>query len=160
MTAFDLIAKYCWLFLIAVSFMNVPAIRRSAAVRIERDPALAAGYENLLRRYLVVSNIPWIAMGLACTVGGVPSVWLFFRPRDGNPYVLSWFALVILLWIYEIYWIFLGGGAEALVKHPGAYRMSLSKAWQVKALVLLCTAGGIAGAAMMWNSTDGSSFLR
>lgn len=155
MLPIDWIAKYSWLFFIAVNFMNVPAINRRADTHIQQDPALAAGYANLLRRYLIVSNIPWAAMGLACTVGGVPSVWSFFRPREGSPWVLAWFALVILLWIHEIFWIFLGGGAAALVKHPGAYRMALSKEWQVKALVLLCIGGGIAGVVMMWNSSGG-----
>ncbi len=151
MPAFHAVSRFIWLIFIGISFMNALAIRRRASVRIEKEPMLAKGYESLLLRYLIVTNLPWVAMGFACTIGGVPSVWSFFRPRDGNPYVLAWFALVLVLWVYDIYWILFDGGAAALAKHPGAYRISLSHEWKVKLLCLACIAGGVAGAVMAWN---------
>ncbi|MGD9366823.1 MAG: hypothetical protein PVH87_14070 [Desulfobacteraceae bacterium] len=65
-------------------------------------------------------NIPWIVMGFGCTVGGVPSVWHYFRPSDGNPFVLAWFGSVFFLWIAGTIWLFFQNGAETLAKHPGA----------------------------------------
>jgi len=96
-------------------------------------------------------------MGFGCTIGGIPSVWHYFRPRDGNPFVLAWFGSVFFLWIAGAFWLFIKDGAKTLAKHPGAIefrigfkRKDISNPTMIKALWLLCLAGGIIGVVMMW----------
>lgn len=152
MDVWSLVTRYGWLLFIAASVGNAFTIRRKTEANIGLNPVLAEGYERLFRRYLAVTNIPWVAMGLICMTGRASTILSFFQPNEGNPYVLAWFALVMALWANEIYWIFFNGGAEALVSHPGAYRLSLSRPWQVKLLWVACISGGIAGMIIMWNS--------
>jgi len=96
-------------------------------------------------------------MGFGCTIGGIPSVWHHFRPRDGNPFVLAWFGSVFFLWIAGTFWLFIKDGAKTLAKHPGAIefrigfkRKDISNPIMIKALWLLCLAGGIIVVVMMW----------
>ncbi len=145
-----LMSRYFWAFAIAVSCINVVIFKVRSTRHIQANPELAEGYATLLRGYLFWMNLPWILMGIGCTVGGVPSVWHYFRPKDGNPYVLTWFASVFLLWILGTYWLFLKGGAEMLTKHPGMFKINISSPAIVKLFWLLSLAGGILGAIMMW----------
>ena len=56
-------------------------------------------------------------MGIGCTVGGVPTVFHYFQPRDGNPFVLAWWAVFFALYIIGAYWIFFSNGAHILTKY-------------------------------------------
>ena len=96
---------------------------RSSRARSRRhvaeDPSLAAGYRKLLCGVLIWGNVPWIIMGLGCLVGGVPSVFHYARPRDGNPFVWAFFASGLLILALGTYWLFAAGGAEMIIRHPG-----------------------------------------
>ena len=87
-------------------------------------------------------------MGVGRVAGGVAPT-AYFRPRDGNPFVLAFFASVVLLWIAGVYWICFRGGAEMLVEHPGLLRNEVSTPTQLKVVAALCLAGGVAGLAVM-----------
>lgn len=97
--------------------------RKRAQEHIGKNPQLKEGYAALFRGYLFWMNLPWVIMGIGCTVGGIPSVWHYFRPRDGNPYVLAWFGSVFFLWVLGTFWLFLKSGAEMLAGHPGAIEL-------------------------------------
>lgn len=152
MDVLHFVMRYAWLLFIAGGIGNALVIRHKTEANVALNPQLAQGYQRLLRRYIVIGNIPWVAMGLIFMTSGVQTIFEFLQPNEGNPYVVTWFALVIALWAYEIYWIFFNGGAEALVNHPGAYQLSFSRPWQVKLLWAACTSGGVAGMVIMWNS--------
>ena len=83
-------------------------------------------------------------MGIGIVFGGVPTVFYYFNPRNG-PVVVTWFVTVVALWIVSVYWFFFQHGAEALVAHPGLLNLPTNRPGIVKALFLLCLAGGIAG---------------
>ncbi len=157
MEPFDLISKYFWLAFIPVSGINFIIFRKRAEKYIREDPQLAEGYATLFRGYLFWTNIPWIVMGIGCTIGGVPSIWHYFRPRDGNPYVLAWFGSVFFLWIMGTFWLFFRDGAETLARHPGLIQFHLGfKSGDVTSSVLikvfwvLALAGGIFAVVAMW----------
>jgi len=159
MEPFDLISKYFWLLAIIVTVINWLIFRKRAQKYIEENPQLAEGYAVLFRGYLFWMNIPWVVMGIGCTAGGVPSVWYYFRPRDGNPYVIAWFVSVFLLWLFGTFWLFFRDGAEMLTRHPGAmeFRYGLKKKditnpVLIKLFWLLALAGGVIAVVIMWTS--------
>lgn len=147
---FEIMSRYFWAVAIVVTGINVAIFKARSTRHIQENPELAEGYATLLRGYLIWLNIPWIVMGIGCTVGGIPTVWHYFRPQDGNPYVLAWFASVFMLWIAGTYWLLFRGGAEMLVKHPGAFNINTSNPTMVKLFWFLCLAGGVFGVIMMW----------
>lgn len=157
MKFFSLMAKYFWLIAIAVTCINWFSFKKRVQKHIAENQQLAEGYEALLKGYLVWMNIPWIVMGFGCTIGGVPSVLHYFRPRDGNPFVLAWFGSVFFLWIAGTFWLFFKNGAETLAKHPGAIEFRtgfkgkhISNPTMIKALWLLCLVCGIIGFVILW----------
>lgn len=89
-------------------------------------------------------------MGLGCLIGGVPSVDHFFRPRDGNPFVLAFFASVFLVWGLGTHWLFARGGAEMVVRHPGLLNFDPRSPALLRFLWCLSLAGGIVAAVAMF----------
>jgi hypothetical protein len=157
MTPFAVMARYFWLIAIGVTGVGWLIFRKNARGYIKKNPQLREGYVALLRGYLIWMNLPWLVMGIGCTVGGVPCLWDYMRPKDGNPYVLAWFGSLFLVWALGTSWLFGKGGAEKLATHPGA--IQLAYGWQakditnpmlIKALWLVMLAGGLAGCVGMW----------
>ena len=109
---FETMTRYFWVVAIIVTGINVAILKARSIRHIKANPELSDGYATILRGYLIWMNIPWIVMGIGCTVGGVPTGLHYFRPQDGNPYVLAWFASVFMLWIAGTYWLLFRGGAE------------------------------------------------
>jgi hypothetical protein len=64
------------------------------------------------QRVFWATLLPWVVMGVAQVVGGVPSVWSFFRPQDLNPYVWSWYVTIFVDSCFFTYWVFFRGGAK------------------------------------------------
>jgi hypothetical protein len=139
-----------WIFFIFVTSLNAAIFRLRAKRHMQQHPELAAGYATLTRGFLAWGNLPWIVMAVGSTIGGVPRIWHYFRPQNGNPYVLAFFASTIVIWILGFYWVFLRGGAEMLVKHPGMFERDFSKPSQVKLLYALAVAGGVFGTVLMF----------
>ena len=155
---FEIMTKYFWVVAIIGTCANAFFYKMRSQEFIKADPSLADGYSKLIKGFLIWLNIPWIVMGIGCTIGGVPSVFHFFNPQEGNPFVLAWFGSVFILWILGSYWIFLKGGAKTLVKYPGAIQAhspfskskDLSSPAAIKLFWCACLFGGIFGVYMMW----------
>src|SRR5437867_2948756 len=114
MSVFEIMSRYFWAIAIFVTCVNVVSLKRRSRRHIEANPELAKGYATLIRGYLLWMNIPWVVMGLGCTIGGIPAVWYFFRPRDGNPYVLAWFRIgVPVVDPRHVLALLQGGGRDA-----------------------------------------------
>ncbi len=112
MKLFDILGRYFWLLCLALSAVNYAIGMRSLASMDSSDPRASAGAVALRRWFVIVSDIPWVVMGWAILVGGVPNVWYFFRPQDRNPYVLAWFASTFAIAVGFAFWVFILGGAE------------------------------------------------
>ena len=153
MNALTIIGKWFWAGCIAVTLLNAAIFRVRANRRIKEHPELQEGYGKIIKGFVTWGNIPWVVMGFGCTIGGVPGVFHYFRPRDGNPFVTAFFVSVFFIWGLSAYWLFACNGAEMLTRHPGLFNYDFKSPLMVKLLWLLCLAGGIAGTLMMifWN---------
>jgi hypothetical protein len=118
--------------------------------QIKTRPELRDGYLALIRKFVTWNNLPWVVMGVGCIIGKVPSVFSFFRPRDGNPYVLAFFGSIFLLWGLITYWLGFQGGAQTLADCPGLMNFNFRSPRMVMAFWFLCLAGGIFAVFMLF----------
>jgi hypothetical protein len=68
-------------------------------------------------QYALASGLifPWLIVGYGVLFGGVTKFWSFFRPQDGNPYVLAWFAAAFLMSLIYSVWVLFFDGDKKLV---------------------------------------------
>jgi len=143
---------FFWLLAIIVTSIPVLGAKQASKYYVRQDPSLTAGYRRLFCRYLIWMNIPWVVMGTGMIIGKVPSLWHFFKPRDGNPYVLAWFGSLIVLMVAITYWIFFRGGAEILIKHHGVLSISTSNPMVIKLFWLMFLSVGLLVIVMTWTA--------
>lgn len=142
MDPFSIMSKWPWVVFIAFTVVYAGVAWVASRRHVRDDPELAPGYKTIVTGILTWGNIPWIVMGIGLTVGGVPSMFHFFRPRDANPFVLAFLGSVFLLWGLTLYWVFLRGGAELLARHPlPSYNIRSPLGWKI--FWLACIAGGV-----------------
>jgi hypothetical protein len=134
---------------IAVTIVNALIFRARSQRHIAKDPSLEEGYRKLFWGLLIWGNLPWVIMGLGCLVGGIPSVFHYFRPPDGNTFILAFFASIFLIWILGTYWLFVRGGAEMLIRHPELFNSDFQSPAMLKLFWCLCLAGGIVAVTSM-----------
>lgn len=139
-----LLFRHAWVLFILVTCINGAVWWHRGQPRIAADPTLAAGYRRLIRAWLIYENLPWLVMGAGILFGGVPSVFHYFNPRNG-PFVIAFYVTVFTLWIATGYWVLFRGGAETLIAHPGLLNFPVQQPSVVKAIFLLCLAGGAVG---------------
>lgn len=149
MDFFTIISKGFWVVCVAFTVLNAGILWFSARKYIKVAPELAEGYATIIRGLVIWGNIPWVVMGIGFVFGGVPSLLHFFRPRDGNPFVLAFFASVFTIWLRDTSWLIFQHGAELLVKHPGLFRVKVKSPNMLKIFWLLSLAGGIVSLIMM-----------
>lgn len=140
-----------WVLFIFVTVFNAFYLKARSQKNIAKQPELKEGYDQLFKGYLIYSNIPWIVMGIGVLLGGVPGVFDFLRPRDGNIFVLAFYATVVILWILSIWWIYFKGGAEFLIKYPGVFNQDIKSPILLKVLFGVMLIGGIFGMAFLWS---------
>jgi hypothetical protein len=115
MNLFNLIGRYFWALGLIVSMYHYVLGMRAVASKGPSDPRASPAAISLRRRFVVAGALPWVVMGWAILIGGVPNIWYFFRPQDRNPYVLAWFATLFILAFGFAFWVFLLEGAEKMV---------------------------------------------
>ena len=138
---FQLVIKYFWVLCIGVNIVNAAIWRHRGKVFSTRTPELKEGYASLSRGYAFWTSIPWIVMGVGIMMGKVPSLFHYFRPKDGNPFVIAWFVSIFVLWLIGFFWLFVRNGAKQLIKHPGLFNKEISSTGALKVLyviALLC----------------------
>ena len=149
MDPFEFVSKIFWIMFIVVTFANAFIMKRRAKKYIEKDPSLKAGYDTIFKGFLIWGNLPWLVMGTGILAGSVPTIFHYFKPQDGNPYVISFFISIFIVWLLGTYWLFVKDGAEMLVRHPGLLRSDFSSPTMIKLFWALGLVGGIAGVVMM-----------
>ena len=138
---FGIIDRHFWLLAIVVTCANGWIWWRGAQPRIAAQPELRPGYRRLIRGWLIYGNIPWIVMGIGVLSGNVAGAFGYFSPQKG-PFVLTWYASVVLIWILCGAWLFFMRGAEQLVAHPGLLNFPTADPIFIKAFFLITAAGG------------------
>jgi hypothetical protein len=147
---FLMFSKYFWVAAIVVTCLN------AIIMSLFMQGAKAGERIKMMFNLGFWLNVPWIVMGFGCTLGGVPSLWHYLRPRDGEPFVLAWWASVLVLYVVSFYWMFIGGGAAKLanfgmIRYYGLGKSTAIRSEKVvKILFLLMLGGGLVGALVMW----------
>ena len=140
-----------WVLFILVTVFNAFYLKNRSKKVVVKQPDLQEGYDQLFKGYLIYLNIPWLVMGIGVLLGGVPSAFSFFKPRDGNIFVLAFHASIVILWILSIWWLYFKGGAEFLVKYPGVFNQDIQSPILLKIYFGLALAGGVMGMVFMWS---------
>jgi hypothetical protein len=143
--------KFLLVFMLISAVLNAYSLKRGARTLIAEHPELGEGYKKLFKGYLFFISLPLIVMGAGILSGSVHSVFDYFRPRGGNPYVLLFHAVIIFIYLLAVYWIYFGSGAEFLVNHPGLFNWSPKSTTGVKIIAAISLAGGFFGMYLMWS---------
>ena len=139
--------RYGWLFLVVGVLINVPILWCRSRPQIAARPDLEAGYRRLIRGSAFWMSLPWLVMGIGCTVGGVPTIWHFLRPAVGGPYVWAFWAVLDAEFLLLGYWAVWGGGAKALVRHPGVINFRTRSVRRMRRFLV-----GMAVLGVVWNT--------
>ncbi len=144
------ISNWFWAIAIAITVANAAIFQARANKHVQQNPELGEGYRKIIKGFVIWGNLPWVVMGVGLLAGGVPSMFHFFRPRDGDPFVLMFFGSVFLLWILGTYWLLFKNGAEMIVRHPGVFNVGVKSPTIVKILWFLCLASGFTAVIVMF----------
>lgn len=113
--------RHAWIVLVLANSANGWLWWNRVQGRMRSHPELEPGYRSLYRGFLFWTNLPWVVMGLGIISGQVNGMFEYLQPSAGNPMVLVWWGLFIALLALGTHWIFAGGGAETLERHPGVF---------------------------------------
>ncbi len=149
MQSTNYIFNYFWVIALIVTLLNAVIFKFRSRKYIEKNPKLKNSYGRLIKGFTFWNCLPWIVMSFGPLTGHVTNLFEYFRPMDGNPYVLAFIATIVLEWILLVHWIFFRGGAETICQHPGLMNWTPPNPIMVKIFVVLCVAGGIAALTLM-----------
>lgn len=136
------ILRHAWILFVLVTCANGAVWWQRGQRQIALHPEQEPGYRRLIRGWIVFGNIPWIVMGAGMLIGDLQSVFQFFNPRNG-PFVIAWYASVVVTWILAAYWLFFRDGATQLIEYPGLLNLPTKDPKLLKLLFVACLAGGI-----------------
>jgi hypothetical protein len=142
--------RHQWLLFLAVNVWNAISLHKKSRPIIEARPELADGYRTLVRGMVFWGGLPWVVMGVGLELGGVPSPFSYFRPQDGNPFVLALIGVAVAEWLIGFDWIFRRGGAEFLFEHPGLLQGGPESPAAIRRGYCLIVAAGVAGLCSMY----------
>lgn len=112
---FRLISEYFWLICLGVTWLNDRRANKQLGLLGGPSDARLHEARKYIRSFSVLSSLPWIVVGFGQVLGFTPSIWYYFRPQDGNPFVVAWLVLIVLLTFSVCGWLLLGGGARKVV---------------------------------------------
>ncbi len=111
---FRFISDYFWLIALGFSAFNYVKAKRDLSAQ---PPTVSGTNENAevyLSRFAIASASPWLVMAAGQISGATPSVWYYFRPQDGNPFVLAWLGVIFILSTAFAWWVLFAGGARTV----------------------------------------------
>jgi hypothetical protein len=103
---FTFMTQYFWVLCLAFGAINYVRVRRALPAEHGSE---VRGYLN---KFAIGVNLPWLVMGVGHLTGYTPNVWYYFRPQDGNPFVIAWLATVFAASYCYAWWVLFAGGAE------------------------------------------------
>ena len=136
------IGRNAWILLLGISLFNALSVWWQSKKEIALRPELESGYRRLIRGFVICQTMPWVVMGVGSVIGGVPSFFHYFNPRNG-PFVVAFYVATALISLVLCYWVIFRGGAEELLRHPGFINLSVDKAWVLKAVAILAVASEV-----------------
>jgi len=102
----DFVFDHFWIVFIIMTFVNGLIIKYKSKAYIKHDHTLKKGYNNFLKGWLILGNIPWIIMSIGDLSGATKNIFEFFFPSDMNPIVLIFHASIIIIWMLSGWWIY------------------------------------------------------
>lgn len=138
-----------WAGAVLINLVNAALSWRCARKDMAARPERAADYKLLLHVFFFALNVPLAIMGLGMVVGGVPDVFHFMRPRDGNPWVVALHVTLLLLLLAWLAWL-LRGGPEWLIKRWAAPTTTPTVPRRLKLFMGLPLVMAILGMLAMW----------
>ncbi len=111
---FRLISEYFWLIALGFAAFNYGKAERETAKTAKSEKAVEAS--TYVRNFSIVAALPWLVMGAGQMTGSTPTVWYYFRPQDGNVFVIGWLAVVFAISCLFAWWVFVAGGAKKVVE--------------------------------------------
>ena len=145
----ELIFKHFWLVFIIGTLINVTIVSMAARKNRKSRPELAESHRKYIRVFAIYYNIPWIVMGIGVMIGGAPTSFHFFRPRDGNPYVLAFHGAFITVWLLSAIWIYLMNGAKVIAERSELLQKPLTPL-QVKLRLTPFKVAAVVAMIMSW----------
>jgi heme A synthase len=143
-----------WSLFILVTCINGLIRAWVARRQLQTRPELAPGYGPMLRLYFLWFNIPWLVMGAGCTVGRVPGIFSYLRPRDLDPWVLAFYATLVLQNALGCCLVWWGGWDQFFIRYRdlwGPYQHQLpATAGQVRLLAVLILVGTVVTVAALY----------
>ena len=112
---FRLISEYFWAIALAFSAFNYWRADQGAMKAVV--PTKVSEAKAYLRNFAAAGALPWVIMGVGQVTGVAPTVWHYFRPQDGNVFVLGWLAAVFVLSGTFAWWVFFANGAQKVVEY-------------------------------------------
>ena len=151
------IFKFFPLIFIAVAFLNYFLLKSKVKKYSDQNEELKAGYDKLLKGFLIFSVCPWIIVVLGDLTGSTNGIFDYFHPRSLNPFVLTFHFCLMVIFSLTIYWIYFKNGADFLSKHPGLIQFQgfggskdITSTLSIKIFFAISLLGGIAALIMMW----------
>lgn len=150
------IFNHFWIILIIMSFVNAIIWKVKTKKYIEEKPERKKGYDQIIKVWLIFSNIPWLIIGIGMLTGITRNIFEFFKPNFSNPIITMFFITLTGFWITGTIWIYFKGGAQMLVDHPGIFTKTEKgnekfELLKVKLLWALGTIGWIVGMTLAFN---------
>jgi len=142
--------KNFWLFFLISNVSYAFSFKLRARTSITERPELVEGYEKIFKGYLFFGSLPWVVMGAGILSGSVHGFFDYFRPWEGNPFVLAFHAVIITFYILAVIWIYFRSGAEFLVTHPGFFTLNIKSQTGIKIMTAISLAGGVVATYLMW----------
>jgi hypothetical protein len=109
---FSLVSRHFWLIALAFSSFNCLRARRDVLKSEAAQRASSEEHALYFKRFAFGSALPWVVMGVGQLTGSAPTVQHYFRPQDGNPFVLAWFAVCFAVTCIYAWWVVAAGGAQ------------------------------------------------
>jgi len=119
--------RYFPVFALILNFFGLILNKRRYDQQLVQDPDLEKPYKKLLWGYLLVYSIPWLTMLVGIFLGNVPTMLHFFFIGSGDPFVISYWIILILLWLIGFVWIIFLGGAEFLLDYSWLFMNKRSR---------------------------------
>jgi len=112
---FNFVSRNFWLLALCFALFNFVVANRAAS----RQATEASAFEATayVRKFALAGAVPWVIMGVGQMTGATPTVWHYFRPQDGNPFVLGWLASIFVLSCAFAWWALFANGAEVVAKY-------------------------------------------
>ncbi|HEX4912159.1 MAG TPA: hypothetical protein VFV64_15475 [Permianibacter sp.] len=113
----QIVGQYFWIFCLFFCFVSYVLARRRLLKHSSLNGLNVEHGLQIIKWFWLANMLPWMVMGLGLLSGSGLSVWDYFRPQDGNPLVVGWFASLFLLTVVFAIWVLFMGGAKDIYQY-------------------------------------------